>query len=88
VQNKCFYPIQNHEEHLLDSSQDKINTFEIITVLLQVSHLPAAVTGFPIGIEFKLLIRCMLVDTFISTLVKKFLGKEFVPRLQQCSLTI
>ena len=30
----------------------------------------------------------ILVDTFTSTLVKKFLGKEFVPRFQQYSLTI
>ena len=30
----------------------------------------------------------ILVDTFTNTLVKKFLGKEFVPRFQQYSLTI
>ena len=30
----------------------------------------------------------MLLDTFISTSVKKFLGKEFIPRFSQSSLTI
>ena len=37
---------------------------------------------------WELNLSLILVDTFTNTLVKKFLGKEFVPRFQQYSLTI
>ena len=46
MQNKCFYP-------LLDSTHDKIKLLKNFTVWLHEPHLPAAVTGFPTGVEFK-----------------------------------
>ena len=52
VQNKCFYSIQNMKNTYFDSTQGKIKLFNFV-IQLQVPDVPAAVTGFPTGIEFK-----------------------------------
>jgi len=58
MQNKCLDPIQNHEKPLLDSIQDKIELRKFYAICLHVPYLPAAVTGFPTGVEFKLFNIC------------------------------
>ena len=56
-----------------------IVTSNFSPIRFRVPQLPAAVTCFPMGVHFKSFLY-VLLHTFISTLVKKFLGNEFIHR--------
>ena len=60
-----------------------IVTLNFSPISFRVPQLPAAVTCFPMVLTLNHLMCYYTIHTFISTLVTKFFGKEFIPRFDR-----